>query len=77
MFQTILFAPLIGALVVGFFGRALGERPSMIITTGLLFLSALLSWIVFFGHHGETEIVPLFRWIDSGTMSVPQMPASR
>ncbi|MEL6794799.1 MAG: NADH-quinone oxidoreductase subunit L, partial [Pseudomonadota bacterium] len=70
MYTILLFAPLIGALIVGLFGRTLGEKPSMWITTGLLILSAILSWIAFLGHHGETEIISLARWIDSGTMTV-------
>ena len=65
MYSIILFAPLLGAIIAGLFGRAIGDRPAMFITTGLLFLSALLSWIVFFGHHGETEIVSLARWMGS------------
>jgi NADH-quinone oxidoreductase subunit L len=43
----ILFGPLIGAAVAGLFGRRIGDKPSMAITTGFLFLSALLSWVVF------------------------------
>ena len=71
MLQTILFAPLIGALIAGLFGRSIGERMAMIIPTALLFLAAFLSWIVFFTYTGhDGDVVPLFRWIDSGTMSV-------
>ena len=43
----ILFAPLVGALVAGLFGRRLGDTVSMAVTTGLLFLAAILSWTVF------------------------------
>ncbi|MEO0362096.1 MAG: NADH-quinone oxidoreductase subunit L, partial [Pseudomonadota bacterium] len=71
MFQILLFAPLVGALIAGLFGRAIGDRPAMMLTTGLLFLSAILSWIVFFTYSGtDGDVVPLFRWIDSGTLSV-------
>jgi NADH-quinone oxidoreductase subunit L len=44
---TIVFAPVIGAIIVGLFGRKLGDVPSMAITTGLLFLACGLSWYVF------------------------------
>jgi NADH-quinone oxidoreductase subunit L len=37
---------------------------------GLLFLAAVLSWIVFLSFHGETEHVTLFPWIQSGSMAV-------
>jgi NADH-quinone oxidoreductase subunit L len=43
----LVFAPLIGAIIVGLFGRKLGDKPSMAITTGLLFLSAVLAWTIF------------------------------
>jgi NADH-quinone oxidoreductase subunit L len=44
---VILFGPMIGALTAGLIGRRIGDTASMAVTTGLLFLSALLSWIVF------------------------------
>ena len=42
LFKIIVFGPLIGALIAGFFGRKIGDKPSMAITTFLLFLSAYL-----------------------------------
>jgi len=44
---VILFGPLIGAITAGLFGRFIPTRVSQGVTTGFLFLSALLSWIVF------------------------------
>jgi NADH-quinone oxidoreductase subunit L len=44
---TLVFAPLVGALIAGLFGRRLGDRISQTITTGLLFLACALSWTVF------------------------------
>ncbi|WGD31455.1 NADH-quinone oxidoreductase subunit L [Ancylobacter sp. WKF20] len=72
MFQAIVFLPLVGFLVVGLFGRVLGARPSELITTGLLFVSAFFAWIVFFqvafgGHDGTVE---LFTWFASGDLHV-------
>jgi NADH-quinone oxidoreductase subunit L len=43
----ILFGPLIGAAVAGLVGRRIGDNLSRGITTGFLFLSAILSWVVF------------------------------
>jgi len=43
----ILFGPLIGAAVAGLVGRRIGNVASQTVTTGLLFLSAILSWVVF------------------------------
>ncbi|MGB3454727.1 MAG: proton-conducting transporter membrane subunit, partial [Litorimonas sp.] len=74
LYQTIVFAPLIGAIIAGlagtrFGGARLPEKASMILTTGLLFLSAILSWIAFigiaFGDAPDTTIT-LLRWMDIG-----------
>jgi NADH-quinone oxidoreductase subunit L len=43
----ILFAPLLGAITAGLFGRRIGNTASMAVTTGLLILAAVLSWTVF------------------------------
>src|ERR1043165_1422528 len=44
----ILYGPLIGAAVAGLVGKRIGDIASMAITTGLLFVSAVLSWVVFY-----------------------------
>jgi NADH-quinone oxidoreductase subunit L len=67
MSTIILFAPLIGALVCGFGWRLIGEFAGQVIATGLLFLAALLSWIVFLTFDGETAQIVLFRWFDVGS----------
>ncbi len=68
MTTVLLLAPLIGAIVAGLFWRMIGERPAQVVATGLLFLSALLSWIVFLSFDGETQQITLMRWIDSGSL---------
>ncbi|WP_427792996.1 NADH-quinone oxidoreductase subunit L [Brevundimonas diminuta] len=42
-----VFAPLLGAMIAGFFGRRIGDVASQAVTTGLLFFSCAISWIVF------------------------------
>jgi len=66
--KSIVFLPLIGFLIVGLFGSKLGDKPSQIITTGLLMVAALLSWIVFFDVTigGRSETFVLFNWVTSG-----------
>ncbi|WP_029040010.1 NADH-quinone oxidoreductase subunit L [Cucumibacter marinus] len=49
LFQVIVLAPLLGALVAGLLGRSIGHRPAEIITSSLLVLAGLCSWIVFLG----------------------------
>ena len=68
METIILFAPLLGAVLAGFGWRFIGEKGAMWVTTGLLFLACLLSWIVFLTL-GEAETIPLFRFIESGSLS--------
>jgi NADH-quinone oxidoreductase subunit L len=68
MATIILFAPLIGALICGFGWRFIGETAGQVVATGLLFLAALLSWVIFLTHDGVTEQIILMRWIESGTL---------
>jgi len=70
MASIILFAPLIGALIAGFGHRLIGDKAAQIVTTGLLFLAALLSWILFFGHYEQAETISLMRWVSSGSLDV-------
>ncbi|WP_323007610.1 NADH-quinone oxidoreductase subunit L [Pseudorhodobacter sp.] len=69
MATIILFAPLIGALICGFGWRLIGEFAGQVITTGLVFLAAFLSWIIFLGHIDETQHITVLRWIESGSLS--------
>ncbi|WP_029057157.1 NADH-quinone oxidoreductase subunit L [Stappia stellulata] len=73
MYQAIVFLPLVGFLVAGLFGRSIGAKASEYITSGLLIVAALLSWVAFFSiGFGETPVVreTLLRWMTSGTFSV-------
>ena len=78
MYTAIVFLPLLGALVAGLFGRIIGHRPAEVVTSTLLVIAAVLSWVAFyqvgFGHSGEHGpegfTVQLFPWIQSGTLNV-------
>ncbi len=69
METTLLFAPLVGALLCGFGWKVMGETAACWIATGLLFLSAFLSWVVFLSFDGVTEQIQILRFIESGTLS--------
>ena len=69
MVTVILLAPLVGALICGFFWRLIGERVGQIVSTALLFLAAALSWYVFLTFDGVTQHIALLRWIESGSLS--------
>ncbi len=45
---AFVFGPLAGALIAGLFGRRIGDKASMAVTTGLLFLSCAIAWISFY-----------------------------
>ncbi|MBO9477802.1 NADH-quinone oxidoreductase subunit L [Shimia sp. R11_0] len=67
MESFILFAPLFGALVAGFGWRVIGEKGAQWLTTGLLFWSCFLSWIVFIGLDAEqVKQVHVLDFIQSG-----------
>jgi NADH-quinone oxidoreductase subunit L len=68
MATTLLFAPLLGAIIAGLFWRMIGEKPAQIIATALLFLSAALSWILFVTYDGNAQSIHILRFIDSGTL---------
>ncbi|SIS51808.1 NADH-quinone oxidoreductase subunit L [Phaeovulum vinaykumarii] len=68
MEKIILFAPLLGAVLGGFGWRMMGERAAMMLTTGLLFLSCLLSWIAFLTLDPGTAHIPVLDFISSGSL---------
>ncbi|MFJ5367603.1 NADH-quinone oxidoreductase subunit L [Bosea sp. CER48] len=72
MYHLIVFLPLIGFLIAGLFGRLIGARGSEIVTTSLLIVSAVLSWVAFFqvGFGSGTTRVQVASWISSGSLQV-------
>ena len=73
MYHAIVFLPLIGALIAGLGGRAIGAKASEYVTTLFLIVAALLSWVAFFSlaiGDGEMIRIPVMRWMDSGSFSV-------
>ena len=68
LYQTVVFAPLAGAILAGVFGPWLGDKASQVITSLLVSLSAVLSMWIFWtvGMGGEPVIIDLFTWIHSG-----------
>ena len=67
MYLLLVFAPLIGAISAGLFGRFLGSKGSQIVTVSCLTLSCVLSWYSFMevGIAGNTVYIDLFTWVDS------------
>ena len=69
METILLFAPLVGSIICGFGYKYIGEKAAMWTSTGLLFLSAFLSWIAFLSFDGVTQHIEILRWIESGSLS--------
>jgi len=72
MYHAIVFLPLVGFLIAGLFGRMLGARPSEIITTALLFVAAVLSWVSFIqvGFGDGATRVQVAQWMSVGDLQV-------
>ncbi len=72
MYHAIVFLPLVGFLIAGLFGRLIGPRPSELITTSLLMISAVLSWVAFVqvGFGPGTTRIQIATWMQSGGMQV-------
>ena len=47
----IIFLPLIGSIISGFFGKFLGSRNSEILTSLFVSISAIFSFLNSLGHH--------------------------
>jgi NADH-quinone oxidoreductase subunit L len=69
---AVVFLPLVAAIIVGFFGRAIGDRGSQLITCGAVSLAAVLSIFVFRGilASNEVQVIPLAQWIVAGGVDV-------
>ena len=72
IYHAIVFLPILGALIAGFFGRVIGPRPSEVVTTAFVGIAAVLSWVALWqvGFDGETTRIPVLRWVTSGELDV-------
>jgi len=69
---AVVLLPLLGAIIVGFFGRTIGDRASEIVSCSLMVLSGILAIFVFVdvALGGNTRVIELFTWVDSGEFEV-------
>lgn len=73
MYHSIVFLPLLGAIIAGLFGRSIGAKASEYVTCLFMIISALLSWVVFLQiGFGDTDVVQVqvLSWIQSGTLTI-------
>src|ERR1051325_9577651 len=71
LLAAIILAPLVGAIILGLFGKRMGERLIGAIACSTVAISTVLSFVVFFQHKGELEsgtrfFQYLFTWIQVG-----------
>ncbi len=69
---SIVALPLIASIISGFFGRYIGDRNSEIVTSLLVSIAAIFSFIVFYNviiNQYEDNIV-IATWMNSGTLNV-------
>ena len=59
MYSAIVFLPLASAIILGLFGRVLGDKASGLLSSVLVLAAAVLSWIAFYyvGFEGQTARV--------------------
>jgi NADH-quinone oxidoreductase subunit L len=69
MYTAIVFLPLLGAIIAGFFGRQIGDRGSQIVTCGAMLIATVLGVIAFIevALGGEPRTIRLMTWISSGS----------
>ena len=67
----MVFLPLLGAILSGFFGKIIGVRNSEIITSFFVTISAILSCIIFYNVivNSYSNNILLFTWINSGSFN--------
>ena len=68
----IIALPLIASIISGFFGKLIGDRNSEIVTSLMVTVSAILSFLVFYEvitNQYEDNIV-IATWINSGSLNV-------
>ncbi len=69
MYATIVFLPLLGAIIAGFGRNILGNSASQTITTLGVMISAILSWVGFYDvifQQGGSQSIVIFNWVTSG-----------
>jgi len=73
MYPIAIFAPLLGALIAGSFGRIIGDRSSQIVTILCMVIAAscgLISLFDLISHPSSAGSIALGTWIDAGSFHV-------
>ena len=72
MEYAIVFFPLLGSIISGFFGKRLGIRLCQFLTSSFVLVSAILSFFIFYkvllNDYSSNKLI--FNWITSGNFNV-------
>ena len=72
MVYLLVFLPLLGSIIAGFWGRKLGDKFSLYLTSTFLLISMILSWITFWqlsSNHVD-KVYPLMEWMNFGDFNI-------
>ena len=72
MYLAIIFLPLFGSIISGFFGRKSGVSGAQVMTCAAVVLTTLLAVLAFFevGLNNISPYIEVLRWIDSESLYV-------
>ncbi|KAB0681952.1 NADH-quinone oxidoreductase subunit L [Aureimonas leprariae] len=71
MYALIVLLPLAGFLIVGFLGNSIGAKASEYVTSGLMIVAAVLSWIAFLFLAPEApQSHAILQWMQAGSLDV-------
>ena len=74
LYSSIVFLPLVGAILTGLFGKTIGARKSELITSILVAISALLSWYVLLNvgwvDGKNDQVIVILKWLSSGALDL-------
>ncbi len=72
MIKTIVFLPLLAAIIAGFANKSAPAVFAKAVTTGALFVSCALSWPIFLAYLGggvPATVEPVLMWVRSGDLA--------
>ncbi len=72
MYLTLIFLPILGSIISGFFGRKVGTTGAQLITSIFMFITTFLALIIFFevGFNNIPVYTKLTKWIDSESINI-------
>ena len=72
-YPVAVFAPLLGSLIAGLLGPAIGDRAAQAVTILLMILASVCgvySWYGYVWNGGHAGTIPIATWIQSGSFNV-------